>query len=131
VRQLEACLNSGDQLRLYALYSDETFRRIPRTDEILEELATLKTATPLPVPAEQRQILIGPWYMRLLDDGRVLAAVQFSIADETLQPGSTKALLFVRQGDPWLIDEVLSVMWVAGNDSPVEVIDIVGTPPSS
>lgn len=131
VRQLEACLNSGDQLRLYALYSDGTFQRIPRTDEILVELKALETATPMPVPAGERLFLIGPWHMRLLDDGRVVAAVGFSSESEveTSRRSATKALFFIREGNRWLIDDTAGFIWVEGNEGPIDVEDIVGPPP--
>lgn len=131
VRQLEACINAGDQLRCYALFGDDAFRRMPRAEEILAEFAALETSTPLATSAEQRQVLVGPWYVQQLRDGRIMAAVQFRGADDGSDQNSTKALCFVQHEGHWLIDEMTGFIWVAGSDGPVEVEDVVGPPPSS
>lgn len=129
VRELEACFNAGDLLRVYALFSDDQFRQMPNTEEIVEELTALETATPTPAPAGQRQMLTGPWHVEVLDDGRVIAAVRFGFEDANLV-SSIKALFFVRQDGSWLIQEIADLVWVEGESGPVAVEDVVGSPPA-
>lgn len=133
VRQLEACINSGDQLRVYALFSDDLFRQPLNPDlvaDLTTELAELAHATPTPIPSGERQILTGPWHVEMLDDGRVMAAVVFGFEDGADYPSSTKALFFVRQGGRWLIEEIVDTLWLEGGAGPVSVEDVVGRPPS-
>lgn len=131
VRKLEACLNSGDQLRLYSLFSDDQFRQMPRIDDVVAELRALENVTPTPVPEGRRQVLVGPWHVEILEDGRVFAAVLFRFEDEADYPSSTKALLFVQQEGQWLIQEMTDLIWVEGASGPVAVADIVGPPPGA
>ena len=134
VRQLEACINTGDQLRVYALFSDDLFQQ-PLNEEAMAELEAELTAlanvTPTPNPAGQRQILSDPWHVEILEDGRVMAAVRFSYESETDYPASTKALFFIQQEGQWLIEEMVDVVWVEGSADFVPVEDIVGPPPDS
>lgn len=130
VRELEACFNMGDLLRVYALFSDDQFRQMPKTEEIVAELTALGAATPMPAAAGQRQVLTRPWHVVELEDGRVMAAVQFGF-EEADYPRSTKALFFVRQDGRWLIQEMADFVWVEGSSGPVAVEDIVGSPPET
>lgn len=134
VRELEACMHTGDQLRIYALFSDDQLRQIPPSPEIVDELLALESATPAPVPVGQRQVIVGPWHVEMLADGRVMAAVQFRWEGELNLPNTTKALLFVQQDDRWLLQEMLDFVWVAdGADGAtmVPVEDVVGSPPGN
>lgn len=131
VRELEACFNSGDLLRVYALFSDDQFRLMPWTDEIVAELTALGTRKPTPARVGQRQVLQGPWHVEKLDDGRVMAAVLFGAEDGIAYQSSTKALFFVNRDGQWLIQEMTDFIWVEGHAGPVAVADIVGPPPSS
>lgn len=81
------------------------FRGLPMTEEMVAELKALATATPIPAPEGKRQVLIGPWAVRVLDDGRVAAAVLFTSENEIPFAEATKALFFVRRDGRWLIDE--------------------------
>lgn len=132
VRAFEACMNAGDQLRLYALFSDDQFRGIPPSMELMEEFRALADATPVAAPVGQRQVLIGPWHVELLADGRVLAAVQFRSEADLNRPDTTKAVLFVQQDGQWLLQELRDFLWVGdGADGAimVPVADVVGPPP--
>lgn len=134
VRELEACSNTGDQLRIYALFSDDQFRQIPPSAEIVDELRALEAATPAAVPVGQRQVIVGPWHVEKLADGRVMAAVQFRWEGEVGLPNTTKALLFVQQDDQWLLQEMLNFVWVedgADGATMVPVEDVVGSPPGT
>ena len=134
VRHLEACINTGDQLRVYALFSDDLFQQPLNEEAVAElkaELTALANATPTPIPAGQRQILSDPWHVEILEDGRVMAAVRFSSENETNYPTSTKALFFIQEEGQWLIEEMVDFVWVEGSDDFVPVEDIVGPPPDS
>ncbi len=78
----------------------------------------------------RRQVLTGPWHVEILDDGRVMAAVRFSVEDDVTYPSSTKALFFVDQDGRWLIQEMTDFIWVDEATGPVAVEDVVGPPPS-
>lgn len=135
VRELEACINSGDHLRLYALFSDALFQQIQSEEAVAEmkaEIQALASATPTPVPPGQRQVLVGPWYVQQLDDGRVMAAVLFKLEGEAESyPSATKVLFFTRGDGDWLIEEMVDTIWVEGKDRLVAVEEIVGPPPGS
>lgn len=135
VRELEACINSGDHLRLYALFSDALFQQIQSEEAVAEmkaEIQALASATPTPVPSGQRQVLVGPWYVQQLDDGRVMAAVLFKLEGEAESyPSATKVLFFTRGDGDWLIEEMVDTIWVEGKDRLVAVEEIVGPPPGS
>lgn len=131
VRELEACFNAGDMLRVYALFSDDQFRQMPNTEEIVAELTALDTTTPTPAPTGRGQVLTGPWHVEVLDDGRALAAVSFGFEDEVDYPSSTKALLFDFQDGRWLIQEMLDLVWLEGEAGPIPVEDVVGPPPGA
>jgi hypothetical protein len=96
-QQLIACLNAGDYLRAYALYSDDYLER-NLSDELLDHLQ----ATPVPVEASQQSTFNSVVDARTLDDGRLAALVS------TGNPQSGEILLFTilqRQDDRLLIDE--------------------------
>ena len=127
VRQLEACINAGDELRVMSLSSDILFQQMPKSDEIVAELTALASRTPSPAPEGKRQVLIGPWHVQELADGRVLAAVLFTIENEPLpDPIHTKAIYFVQQNEQWLIQEMNEVLPAEDCDS---VAAMVGPPP--
>ena len=70
LRQVFACTNGGQVLRVYALFTDafirEFFAQTPLTPEVTAFLA----ATPRPLPDEQRRIIRGFGDVQILDDGR-------------------------------------------------------------
>jgi hypothetical protein len=95
--QLLACLNAGDYLRAYALYSDEYLIR-NLTEEAIERLA----ATPVPTDASMQTSFGSVLDARLLQDGRVAALVTLS----NPQSGDIVLLATLRKnGDRLLIDE--------------------------
>jgi hypothetical protein len=102
VRELIACRNLGDQLRVDALYSDDYFFRQaatsgPPSSQFVEFLAS----SPVPLPEAQRAAICGVRDVRELPDGRVSALIGLYF------PPDDVAFLdvFVREGERWLIDE--------------------------
>lgn len=82
----------------------------------------------------QRQIIVGPWHVEMLADGRVMATVQFRSEGELSSPATTKALLFVQQDGQWLLLEMMDFLWVtdgADGVTMVPVEDVVGPPPGT
>jgi hypothetical protein len=71
--QLIACLNAGDFLRAYALYTDDYLVR-----NLSEEAITRLEATPVPSDESTRSEFGGLMDARLLQDGRVAALVTIS-----------------------------------------------------
>jgi hypothetical protein len=95
--QLIACLNAGDYLRVYALYSDAYLER-NYSDELL---ATLQ-ATPVPTEEAMQSELGGILEARVLDDGRIATLLT------TRNPQSGEVLIFAtlsRDGERLRIDE--------------------------
>lgn len=131
VRRIEACLNTRDELRFLALFSDDLFRQMSIDAEAIAELEA--DAMPAsPAPEGERSVIIGPWNVRLLDDGRVLAALLLTTeADPEPDPIHTKAVVFVREGGRWLIGSPMEEsVGVAECDGRVAAVSVLGPPPS-
>jgi hypothetical protein len=99
-RMFVACLNSGDQRRMFALYSDEMVRRqfivdigFVTEDALFDYLA----ATPSPHPPDQGAPFVPFTDVLVLQDGRVAA----------IGPGDGRSSvrIFAKQGDHWVIDD--------------------------
>ncbi len=103
---MKACSNTGDFMRVLVLFTDGVmFRGLPLTEEVIAELQTLTATARAPILEGERQVLIGPWAARVLDDGRVAASVLFTYQNEPPFAGATKALFFIETDGRWLIDE--------------------------
>jgi hypothetical protein len=92
-----ACVNAGDMLRGYALYTDEFVRTTVFLDPSIER-------PPRPVPADERVTLLDVVYVRVFPDGRVGAVI---VIDDPLAPSPAEPYFFVfREIDgAWLFDE--------------------------
>jgi hypothetical protein len=106
-RQLVACFNTGDGLRVLSLYSEDYLRSLftdPETGEISisdEDLSEL--ATPIPVSERGPESVSVIREMAELPDGRI--AVVFE-ADREMASSDDQPLTFiyVKIDDRWLID---------------------------
>jgi hypothetical protein len=101
-RMFVACLNAGDQARMFALYSDAMVRRQLVVDigfGVTEDaLFDFLAATPSPLAAGQGAPFV-PFADALdLSDGRVAT---IGPGDE----GHSTVRVFARQGDHWVIDD--------------------------
>jgi hypothetical protein len=95
--QLVDCLNQGDYLRAYALYSDDYLLRNLSQGQIAS-----MAATPVPVQESQRVSFGGILDARRLEDGRVGAL----ITTHSEQAGDLVLFTIVRrEGDQLLIDD--------------------------
>ena len=104
LRQVFACANAGDPLRVASLYTDDFIRDffggVPRQD-LLEFLGT----PPQPLPEDQKRIIIRIEEVQLLSDGRAGVVI---VLDEPDDP-RTKEPDFVnlkRVEGRWLVDEI-------------------------
>lgn len=102
IHELFSCLNAGEPLRAFALYSEAYLQRI-LASETAESLNRL--ATPRPLDRDDWTIIVDIRNVRILDDGRVSATV---ILDPALIPvEKIFGFFLIREGDQWLIDDVL------------------------
>jgi hypothetical protein len=100
--ELFACLNGGDRLRAYALYTESYLARILAT-ETDESLAML--ATPIALDEDEWTVVVDIRDMRRLPDGRVYATV---VLDPALIPVQKLFGVFlVERESRWLIDDIL------------------------
>lgn len=102
VREAVACLNAGDLLRLFSLYSPTYFLDVwggidgPNLSDAAIAARIQALASPVPQPYDQHLTLIAVQDVRVSPDGRVLATV---ITDR----GRSRTV-FVPAGDRYLID---------------------------
>lgn len=136
VRTLEACLNTGDQLIFFSFFSDrlvqDSFGADPASAMDLEqEFRAMAAATPAPRFADDSVSILGPWNVQLLADGRVIAGANLlPVEDRERGPFVVTALVFVRDGDRWLIDEPLAeFLWVEECENDVPAGYLLGLPP--
>lgn len=116
-REVIACVNAGDLLRLYSLFTDEFLSQGGFDLAGLDEPAQ-------PLSSDERAALLGVFFVRAFPDGRVGAIVA---TDDPSAPSPVEPIfyLFVRVGDRWLIDDLPDPFSVRTEESTVE---IVGTP---
>lgn len=100
-RQFIACINAGDQARMFAVYSDDMVRRQLVVDIAFgvteDALFAFLAATPVPLP-EQSAPVVPFSDVRVLGDGRVAVAGPG-------EQGRGDVRIFVKEGDRWLIDD--------------------------
>jgi hypothetical protein len=99
--QLVACINAGDQLRLYGLFSDNLL--------LYNQFDPAELATPKPLAPENWYALVDVVYINRYPDGRVGAVILF---DDPTAPSPVEAFFFyfVQEGDQWLLDEFPSTI---------------------
>jgi hypothetical protein len=110
VRQVGACINAGNYLALYALFTDDYFTRAVEAEGPLsEDELTFFSATPEPMPAGSQAALLAILDVRVLPDGR--AAVLIDVFTPFQDPPGPVRVLYVmvEQDGRWLIDEEILV----------------------
>ncbi len=103
-RELLACINAGDFLRLSALFTDTAVG--PALGPAPEDPAGLERQ-PTPLPEDDRTRLIAITDTSLLEDGRAAAFVVLN--DPQRPPGGSETLLvlFAQEGGRWRIDGLI------------------------
>jgi hypothetical protein len=100
-REFIACINAGDQARMFAVYSDDMVRRQFVVDIAFgvteDALFDFLAATPVPLP-EQSVPVVPFTDVRVLADGRVAVVGPG-------EQGRGDVRIFVKEGDRWLIDD--------------------------
>jgi hypothetical protein len=113
VHEVFACANAGDFLRVYALFTDDYLRVFLAGTPMSDEVITFFTASPVPLPAAERRIIVRLGEVQLLADGRAGVVV---VLDEPDDPRTEEPdHLFLEQaGDRWLVDAVIEDGGLAG-----------------
>ncbi len=108
VRQFVACLNAGDDARLFALLSDGLVRSFAAEEDLPTEAElAAELATP-PVPEGEPAAILELRDARVFADGRVgIVMVGDTLTDEE-GPGTILWIL-VQDGDRWLLDAIIGV----------------------
>jgi hypothetical protein len=106
VREVFACANAGDFLRIFALYTDDYLRVFLAGTPLNEEVTALFIATPVPLPEAERRIIIRIEDVQILPDGRAGVVV---VLDEPADPRTEEPdyVFLERVGDRWLVDDVV------------------------
>ena len=101
-REYVACINSGDQARMFALVSDNMVRRQLGVDVAFgvteDALFPYLSGTPVPLPADQSAPFVPLEDVRVLDDDRVAGVGPG-------EQGRGDVRIFVKEGDRWLLDD--------------------------
>jgi ketosteroid isomerase-like protein len=103
VRELTACINAGDFLRVLALYDDDFVRTAlggqPATQQMYDQLARITAREP-----GQEIAILEVGEVRILEDGRAAVLVT---GDDLADPGPSSTTLFylVEVDGRWLVDE--------------------------
>ncbi|MBW3631551.1 MAG: hypothetical protein KY456_00845 [Chloroflexi bacterium] len=104
LRQVFACANAGDVLRVSSLYTDDFVRDffggVP-----LEDLLGFLAIPPQPLPEDQKRIIIRFGEVELLPDGRAGVVI---VLDEPQDPRTEEPdyAILERVEGRWLVDEI-------------------------
>jgi hypothetical protein len=105
VTELVACYNAGEPLRVYSLYTDAFLQRLLVRQGTLSWPAYDALATPEPAPPDDSTAILAITGLRQLDDGKAGAMV--TLRFPSIPVPKTFFFTFAREGDRWLIDDVL------------------------
>jgi hypothetical protein len=112
LRQVFACANAGDALRVASFYTDDFVRDffggVP-TGDLLEFLAI----PPQPLPEDQKRIIIRFGEVQLLPDGRAGVVIVLDEPDDPRTEEPDFAILERVEGR-WLVDELHEDAGAAG-----------------
>ncbi len=107
-----ACTNAGDFARAFSLFSDDYLRSLifaaSLATELDPQLIAVALSTPTPAQVTQLTAIVSIDNVQRLSDGRVSARILTKPAWKTASsPGDPSVVVFARQGDRWLIDEII------------------------
>ena len=117
IRQLFACTNAGDFLRVYALFTDDFLRAFLAGTPLTADVQAYFAATPVPLPTDQRRVIVRFEEAQQLADGRVGVVVVLDKPDDprTEEPDY---VILVEAGGRWLVDAVIEDGGPAGTPTP-------------
>lgn len=104
VAEFYACFNAGDSRRAFALASDAFLQRYVENNALTADEIAALIAEPEPVPVEVQATILAVTDVTVLPDGRVGA---FVVTTSEWRGLDTGYLLFVQQGERWLLDEAI------------------------
>lgn len=107
VREHFACFNAGDVRRAFALVTDDFLRRFAAEGSLTAQDIAFFMAEPEPVPVADRTTLLAITDVSVLATGRAGA---FVVTDDRFNNADTVYMIFVQQGDRWLIEEIIEFL---------------------
>ena len=109
INELFACINAGDYLRAFALYSDR-FVQTEFAGISEEDLSFFSgSGTPEAIPAEEQIQLLGVSEVIVLEDGRVGAVIQVSDPTGNYPEGEEDFVTFVEEDGRYKVDSVVVI----------------------
>jgi hypothetical protein len=119
LRQVFACANAGDLLRITSLYTDD-FVRDFLGGAPPGELLGILAAPPQPLPEDQKRVIVRFGDVQLLPDGRAGMVI---VLDEPEDPRTEEPdyAILKRLEDRWLVDEI-------HEDGGAADVPVAGTP---
>ncbi len=105
VTELVACYNAGEPLRVYSLYTDVFLRRLLVRQGTFSRPAYDALATPEPASPTDSTAILEIAAVRQLGDDKAGAMVTLQFP--SIPVPKTFFFTFAREGDRWLIDDVL------------------------
>jgi hypothetical protein len=113
--EIVACFNGGDIRRAFSLYSEDLIESFAAADPLPQEDFDAMAATPMAAPEDQRSTVLAVRDGTVLEDGRVGGFVDFEFEDGYRE---TQYAILVREGDHWLVDEILLFAPSEGTPTP-------------
>jgi len=107
VVEFHACFNVGDSLRAFSLVSDTFLQGYVETNALTTEDIDLITGEPEPIPVEVQTTILAVTDITTLADDRTGA---FVVTTSEWRGPDTRYMIFVQQGERWLIDEVIDFL---------------------
>lgn len=104
IYDLHACFNAGDSRRAFALTTDAFLQNFGNRESLTSEDIAFLIAESVPVPAEFRPVLLAVTDVTVLPSGQVGA---FVVTDNAFTGPDTVHMTFTRQGERWLVDEII------------------------
>jgi hypothetical protein len=108
VLESEACFNANDSSRALALFSDAFLQGYVERNALTgEDIGMLLTLASEPVPVEVQTTILAVTDVTALADGRTGA---FVVTASEWRGPDTRYMIFVQQGEHWLLDEVIEFL---------------------
>lgn len=109
LREIVACLNTGNALAVLPLTTDHFVRHLLQIEPVTrpEEQAAEQAGTPPPMPQDEWASLLAVWQVQVLPDGRVGALVARRVGDPPPPAVRVGYFIFVRAHGHYLLDEVV------------------------
>lgn len=112
MRELLACLNTGNALAVLPLTTDHFVRHLLQIEPVTrpEELTAKQAGTPPPMPQDEWSSLLAVWQVQVLPDGRVGALVARRVGDPPPPVVRVGYFVFVHAHGHYLLDAVVDYL---------------------